>query len=228
MPSLTIWEIVQDKFLHGANAHLWYLYMIIGLYTAIPFLRKMVAQCSTRELEIFLVLWFISMFVLNKNYNLPKFDLTFFSGYVGYLVLGYYLTIKQINWNKWSLLVLYGFAVAGIAIGTHYYSEKIRKWDTQFIGYVTPTVAWTAVLLFVSVQSFSKNTTKIPSWVALIERYSFGIYLVHILPLNYVHPIISSYVSTLWVIPLATLATLVLSILIIFLLHRLPYGKYVG
>jgi len=228
LPSWRIWEIAWHKILYGANAHLWYLYMIMGLYTAIPFLRKMVSQCSARELEVFLVLWFVSLFFMNKSYNLPKFDLTFFSGYIGYLVLGYYLTLRKITWNTWFLLFLYACAVVGIAIGTYYLSEKLQKWDTQLMGYTMPTAALTAVLLFTCVQSFSRNITNIPSWIALVDRYSFGIYLVHILPLNYVPPLISKYVSTVWVIPLATLATLVLSIALIFLLRRIPYGRHVS
>ncbi len=228
LSSWKIWEITWHKFLYGANAHLWYLYMIIGLYTIIPFLRKMVSRCSTKELEVFLALWFASLFFMNKSYNLPKVDLTFFSGYIGYLVMGYYLTIKKITWNKWLMLFLYAIIVAGIALGSYYLSVRIQKWDTRLIGYTIPTVALAATLLFISVQSFSKNASQIPKWVSIIEQYSFGIYLVHILPLNFIHPIISKYVSTLWVIPLATLATLILSVALIFLLRKIPYGKYVS
>ncbi len=45
-----IGAIILDKMLHGANAHLWYLYMIIGLYLAIPFLRKILINSSKREI----------------------------------------------------------------------------------------------------------------------------------------------------------------------------------
>src|SRR5690606_41105753 len=109
LSSEKIIAIAQDKVLHASKAHLWYLYMIIGLYLAIPYLRKIFNQASTREIEIFIILWFISMIVMNKFYYpvVPKFDLTFFSGYLGYLVLGYYLSIKSFNWNKWIPLIGY-------------------------------------------------------------------------------------------------------------------------
>src|SRR5690606_14500281 len=49
-------NIVLIRLKSGSNAHLWYLYMLIGLYLAIPFLRKMVRNCSKKEIEIFLCL----------------------------------------------------------------------------------------------------------------------------------------------------------------------------
>lgn len=226
-----IGAIILDKMLHGANAHLWYLYMIIGLYLAIPFLRKILINSSKREIELFLGLWLLSMCFSSKDLYrfMPKFDLTFFSGYIGYLVLGYYLRIREFRLN--SSQVVYAFIyllMVGIAAyGTQLLNQGASKLNTFFYNYlfVTTAIAAGALFLFVKETMQGKNC---PNWIRLIDKYSFGIYLSHIIPLNYIHPIIAKQVGTAWLIPLATLATLLLSIAITYLLRKLPYGKYIS
>lgn len=229
-PQHQILDFAKNKLIHGANAHLWYLYMIIGLSFAVPFLSRLVSQLSFRDIEIFLLIWFISMIVLNKRFadEIPNIDLTFFSGYAGYLVLGYYLSKKDFSFPQWiNIIALIAFTVI-TALMTHYLTEGNNKLETLAYNYVFPTTALMAAALFILVKNWVTNKKQLPKYIALIDNYSFGIYLVHIIPLNYVHPIISKYVSTLWVVPLATGSTLILSIAIIYLLRKIPYGRYVS
>lgn len=85
------------------------MYMIIGMYLAIPFVKKIVRQASLREIELFLVLWAVAMFITNKFYYpyTLKIDISFFSGYIGYLILGYYLSIKDFKVKFWWYLLGY-------------------------------------------------------------------------------------------------------------------------
>lgn len=230
LSSKRVFEISMDKILHGSNAHLWYLYMIVGLYIAIPFLRKILRQASLREIEIFLICWVLSMLFTNKRLFdfVPKFDLTFFSGYLGYLILGYYLTIKKWNWNKSAMLIVYVLITAITGYATFVLSNEIKKLDTFLYNYVFINTALAAASIFIFVKLWASSKTSAPKWVQIIDEHSFGIYLAHIIPLNYLHPLISKYVSTAWVIPLATISTLIASILITYVLRKMPYGKYVS
>lgn len=225
-----IYTITQDKILHGANAHLWYLYMIIGLYLTIPFLRKILKQSSIREIELFLVFWLLAMFITNKELYrvMPKFDLTFFSGYVGYLVLGHYLTIKSFDLSKLIPLMGYLLMFLITAIGTYLLNQKGAKLNTFFYNYLFPTTALAAAFLFLWIKEMTVQMNTTPKWILIIDKYSFGIYLSHILPLNFIHPLLSRHMDTAWVIPLATIATIGVSILITFILRRLPYGRYIS
>lgn len=225
-----ILEISMDKILHGSNAHLWYLYMIIGLYLVLPYFGKMLRQLTMRELEVFLLLWICSMFLTHKRlYDfVPKFDLISFSGYAGYLVLGYYLSIKQFNWTKITPWIGYVACVIFTACASYALSNYRHKYDPGFLNYVIPNTVLVAFFLFIAVKKSIRSDHKVPGWIALIDKYSFGIYLSHIIPLNYIHPILAKHVSTLWVIPLATLLTLAASILITLVIRSLPAGKYVS
>jgi len=82
--------------------------------------------------------------------------------------------------------------------------------------------------MFIFFKKIIPQDAKIPKWIQIVDEYSFGIYLVHILPLNHIHPFVSKYMSTVWVIPIATLLTILSSIGIIYVLRKIPYGKYVS
>lgn len=77
----------------GASFHLWYVYMLIGIYLLLPVLQRWVAMAGRRDVEYFLILWLVALFAAQSFVAayLPDFNLVYFSGYVGYPVLGYYL-----------------------------------------------------------------------------------------------------------------------------------------
>ena len=212
---------------NGANAHLWYLYMIIGLYLAIPFLQKIVQHSSIRELEIFLVLWFVTLFIFNKNFltYLPKLDLTFFSSYTGYLILGYYLRVKDFSAIKWWCLVIFFMIALGTAYFTYEMSLKAHEFRPLLYGYLSPNTVIIATSMFILIKSIT-NDLKLPKWALWIDQYSFGIYLCHILILNYIHPIIPF--ETFFKIPLATFVTVIISTILIYGIRKLPFGKYLS
>ena len=220
-------NIVLIRLKSGTNAHLWYLYMILGLYLAVPFIRKIVGNCSKKEIEIFLGLWFASLFFMNKWFNsyLPNFDLTFFSGYMGYLVLGHYLRNYPIQMGKLPSSTFFLICCLTTTAGTYYLSVSRGEFDPTLYNYLSPNIALSAGFLFVFVQRLKLPENLHVFW-EFIDRNSFGIYLCHILLLNYIHPLLP--LSTLWKIPAATVSTLLASALLTYLLRKIPYGKYVS
>jgi len=220
-------NIVLIRLKSGTNAHLWYLYMLIGLYLAIPFVRKIVGNCTKREIEIFIALWFASLFFTNKWFNsyLPNFDLNFFSGYMGYLVLGYYLRNHPISMMKLSSFTFFVLCCLITGSGTQYLSITAGEFDPTLYNYLSPNIALSAGFLFVFVQRL-KLPEPLHAFWRFIDIHSFGIYLCHILLLNYIHPIVP--LSTLWKIPIAATLTLLTSALLTYGLRKIPFGKYVS
>lgn len=226
LSSSQLLHIILPKLRSGANAHLWYLYLLVGLYLAIPFLHKLVKACSKRELELFIGIWWISLFFSNKVFSLylPSIDMGFFTGYFGYLVLGYYLA--QFGFKSSSIKLKAGalyLIIAGFtALGTYYLSLDQGGLNPLLYGYTAPNtaVAAAAVFVFFRYLPLQENIARPLNWV---NSYSFGIYLSHILFLNYIHPLLP--LSTAWKIPTATILTVACSILLSSLLRKLPYGK---
>lgn len=220
-------NIMLIRLKSGSNAHLWYLYMLIGLYLAIPFLRKMIRNCSKREIEIFLCLWFAALFFNNKWFNayLPNFDLMFFYGYTGYLVLGYYLYNHQLVQLKWLGMLFFIGCCLITGWGTYCLSLEKGEFDPTLYNYLSPNIALSAGFLFVFVQCL-KLPERLRAFWEFIDIHSFGIYLSHILLLNYIHPLIP--LATLWKIPVAAILTLLSSALLTYCLRKIPFGKYVS
>ncbi len=83
----------------AVSYHLWFVYVLIGLYLFIPILNKWISHCTEREMEYFLIIWVFTLLI--RYPFLPMLrsfvDLSYFSGYIGYLVLGYYLSVKKIK-----------------------------------------------------------------------------------------------------------------------------------
>ncbi len=169
------------------------------------------------------------MFVNYKifyNY-VPKLDLSFFSGYIGYLILGYYLRIKTIEIPKILPFIGYVLIVIFTACATKYMSESMNRFEPLLYNYLFFNTALAAAFLFIAIKNTFNSSIKMPNWLMLIDKYSFSIYLIHILPLNYIHPWVSKYMGTLMVIPTSTVLSILASILIAYILQLIPGGKNV-
>src|SRR5471030_834261 len=106
----------------GSSYHLWYVYMLIGLYFFIPVLSKFVRNASEKEILYFLMIWVAVMLITQPylvRYN-PSVDMHYFAGFAGYLVLGHYLAFKDFNakYLRLWMILLFVFSIALIAIGT--------------------------------------------------------------------------------------------------------------
>ena len=86
----------------GPLEHLWYIYMIIGLYLIVPIISPWVERASKRELQLYLGLWLISGFLPYLHaYVSPEMwgecfwnsnsMMYWFTGFGGYMLAGHYL-----------------------------------------------------------------------------------------------------------------------------------------
>ena len=81
--------------------HLWFLPMIIGLYSIAPFLRSIVKDGHTKY---FLLFWFayLSFYFFSQRtpiikYYIDLFHIKMIVGYSGLYLLGYYLSVIKTN-----------------------------------------------------------------------------------------------------------------------------------
>lgn len=87
----------------------WYFWMILGVYLSIPIINKFIQHASIREIEYFLIVFLLAsifyQFVLFYDFR-NYFNLNFFVAPIGFLVLGYYLSIKDFKMDSRKLIVL--------------------------------------------------------------------------------------------------------------------------
>ena len=97
----------------------WYFWLIVGVYFFIPVLNKVVQHSSMKELEYFvLVILGGSLFyqIMLYLHMVHSIDLSFFIGPISFVILGYYLSVKDfdISTNRIITIALVIFAVTSL------------------------------------------------------------------------------------------------------------------
>jgi surface polysaccharide O-acyltransferase-like enzyme len=234
MSTLEIITWSLDLLRSGTSPHLWYIYMIIGIYLITPIISKWAQNCKENEIIYFLIIWLAAL-ILNQpilERYITDIDVSYFSDFIGYLVLGYYLSVKTFKYSKPTinraaiLLILIGVIIT--IAGTYYLTNRDGKFNQYFYGYMTLNTVMVSAGIFLFFKN--SNNAKSSKIIDFISKYSYGIYLVHVLVLFYLSKIgiDFSFMNPIFSIPLVTLLCLALSTLIIYGINKLPYGNYIS
>lgn len=225
------------------NYHLWFLYVIIGLYVVTPILRKIIETAKRKDLEYFLGLWaiftiLIPFFTSFKTFSpmsniFSQFSISLVGGFVGYFVFGYYLKTFEIKKNIRIFMYTLGFIAAIFTIyGTQYLTLRNGVLEQKLYGYLSPSVAIMSISVFIffkyviskiKFNDFSINV------ISTLSNCIFGIYLVHdifiitltkmqILP-NIINPIIC--------VPLFSIVLFIISFIVSYIINKISFiNKY--
>lgn len=219
--------------------HLWYIYMLIGLYLLIPILSPWIRSCSKKELEGYLWLWAFTTLLPYIHLVFPQILgecfwnvtplLYYFTGFVGYLVLGYYIKAHgSLSVVKSLVLVVVGYAVTASV----YCSQVETAVDTPHLE-----LSWSFCSLNVVMMTYGafslvkaikwKGENKFGHLITDVSVKSYGMYLAHIMLLNLYHDLLGNMCSTVLIeVPVIALCTFVTVYVVIKLLSYLPKSKY--
>ena len=173
--------------------HLWFLYMIMGLYLITPILRLLIKGASRRDLEYFLLLYFVfTLFLPAFNSTqagqvvsgvVYRLDLKALGGYIGYYVAGYYF--RTYDFTPKVKKLIYAAGILGVVWTWGMTVVASLEWnapnETWFL-YLTPNVAMMSVGLFLFFKEHCHGTRLGKRGLAFclkVSRLSFGMYLVH-------------------------------------------------
>lgn len=236
--SILFWGV--NLFLkEGVSKHFWYIYMIVCIYLFIPFLNKALKKLNMSMLSNVLLLWVILAYAL-KSVPLNMYGWggdygTKFLGYFlysGYLVLGYYLYYLRTNPVKLRFLAGTVFAISVLvsAVVTWIFSEKAHKLDLSMYSYLSVNTLIQSISLFLWIKDSTIKNRFISLINSRISNYSYGIYLVHILVISVLfdNGIYWKFTHPMFSLPLLTIAVTAGSFGIIFVLRKIPFGKYIA
>lgn len=181
----------------------WFVWMILGIYLFIPVINSFIKEYEMKGIEYFLVIWAFTM-ILNTlgKYPFHNFELSYFAGYLGYFVLGYYLSNKKFNLSNSHLLAI---SLMIFLIFTYFsidytLSMAILKHKLAYYEYLTIIVAFQSAGLYAflryfaaigsekagtiinRIYSFFKDSFMFKI-IFSISTFSYGIYLIHYNPL---------------------------------------------
>jgi len=221
----------------GISKHFWYIYMILFIYIFVPFIGKWVQKLNLSVILYILTGWIILILVCKTiPLNLYKWSGDYgskFLGYflfTGYLLLGYYLCKLKVSSIRMYAMVVFILSILLSAGLTYFFSKQAHQLDLSIYGYLTLNTVIQSIAIFILVKDSNFKNKYISMFMDTISKYSYGIYLVHILVIgiffNYgifwtmAHPLIS--------IPLITFMTLSTSFIIIYILRKIPFGNYIS
>jgi surface polysaccharide O-acyltransferase-like enzyme len=229
-------HLVLHQLKYGAFYHLWYVYMLLGLYLFIPVISKFVRNATEKEIIYFLLVWFVIMLFSQPYLSRfePQIDVHNFTGYLGYLVLGHYIAYRKLPQTglKMPLIIFFFLCLAGITAGTYLITFNTKALSTIMYEPLGPFIVLFSSGIFllarVTVFRLPKFLVKVRD---LAGGLSLGIYLCHALFLTLLDEQGISYklCNPIFSIPLTALVCFLLSFLLIYVISKIPFiGKYIA
>ncbi|GAB4493143.1 MAG: acyltransferase family protein [Saprospiraceae bacterium] len=201
----TLGEAIKGIVERPVHYHLWFIYLIIGLYLIYPILRPWIRSARERDFMYFFVCWFVGALVYKILWVFFGISIgvyfELFTNNCGYFVLGYYLGNKGVegggqkvegmkSWHfsekklVWLAIGLIVFGTGITAIGTWWASKANEGiFHTYFYDYLTPNCAMSAAGWFL-LAKWTLNRPAILDFEKELAVTSFGIYFVHVLVMD--------------------------------------------
>lgn len=183
---------------------LWYLYMLGGLYLAMPIVSGWLREAPAKEIRTVLYIWGATLFIpyirmfapmigYGGNYgNMGLLGVCdwneigtfhYVSGFMGYMILAHYLVRYPLKWSmRRTLAVCVPMFVVGYLMTAFGFLAMQRYFPADYayleiVWYFTGiNVFMMTFAIFVLVQ---KSDVRPPAWLSRLSALTFGIYLCH-------------------------------------------------
>ena len=229
----------------GESYHLWFLYTLVAIYLLVPIIRYI---CKNEKLlKYAIIMGCIACYVLpfldtllsivahlTNNALLLGFTdnggivcrfanqlSTFSLAY--YFILGYYLSVKDINKKTRRMIYLAGIIGTILDLAWVIIGEKIVGIPITASYYFLPVLCM-SIAVFVAARYLFINAEKTPKIISFMAKNSFGVYLCHLALLLFVFNKSSFFAnnSSILAILIGTIATYLASIIISWLISLVP------
>lgn len=188
-PALLIKGFLGSLLYGGPHFHLYFLFVLLGLYLCVPMLRLLVRSVEPRALRSLACLLLLAAMLETlcrkaSGWGLDSFLM--FTPYVGYFLLGHCLSIQHAGHRRlrraWTAAVACTILTA---LGTAYTLSHWR--NVEFAYYFWDNLSPTVICLSVAVFVLLGSAASAPAFRRFLESppaqtlsaCSFGIYLVH-------------------------------------------------
>lgn len=239
------------------SAHLWFVYMILGLYIVMPMLSPWVRTLSVRGERIFIGVWLFTTLIpfLRKlavtvfgrpevwgEANWNEFGAFYYiSGFVGLLVLGHYFRtyVKEMSWGKTLAIALPLWGVGYFITAGWFWWQMPKDFPVEAPidlavhletswGFTSFGVILTAVAYFLVARKFTASGAFYRNIVVPLSKLSYGIYLMHMAVLLAVFDLVSGLsLSTPLTILLSTVCTFTVCAVVARLVAFIPGSRYI-
>lgn len=238
------------------SGHLWFVYMLLGIYLIMPIISPWLEKVSARGERIFIALWFLSTAIpflravaVSVRGGSPVIwgeaswnefhTLYYVSGFIGYVVTAHYIR-KYVNWSvAKTFAITIPMLVAGYFItAIPFYMQIPESFpvnesvdlaiDMELSwGFTTTGAALQTIAIFLMFKLITKPCKIYPT-VLRLSNNSYGIYLMHMFVLVAVFDIVKGWcIGTPLTMIVSAMLTFIVSAIITRLLSHIPMSKYI-
>ncbi|MET0261177.1 MAG: acyltransferase family protein, partial [Gaiellaceae bacterium] len=200
---IAIADIVEAR----VYPHLYFLWLIAGLYLVAPVLaaflhrggrrRATYAAAGTLCFTLLVVMTYSVLAFKGAAEPIHVGALTFWIPYVGYFLAGYALSLWRVH-GRWLVLAVVGVLVFGAA------SLAAAAWPTELAvfravsppDYLGVVVAALSICVFVVAVAFLDRIRvgpRLSRFVVTLSEASFGVFLVHLIVMLVPYELLESY-----------------------------------
>lgn len=163
--------------------HLWYMYIIIGIYLIVPILREYISSTNLNKILYLIILGFVgtSIYSLFSKFTNTQiaFSIPFVTGYIFIFMIGYYLDNIKIKRNGRILIYLLGIFGIIVTIQGTYNLSSNRGIDEYWLDCLSFSTVFVAIAVFVFIKYLFSNLKIKGTIVSYISNLTYWMYLVH-------------------------------------------------
>lgn len=239
-----------DKFWHAKITDaFWYLYMYFGLMLVLPFLQKLCVSMKKEDFKYFFAIALVFTCILptfaefipqmqhTEYFEIPV--VMSFGGSVAYMFIGHYFYSYIVNKDNDMMhkipmwLPVFGFAV-GFILNMIISVAECRATGAE--SYLSMEAIEYFPLMLESICAFTillkiKYSKKISNIISSAATLTFGVYLISDFICTQTHFIyynLCMYMNRLFAVAIQDICAIAVSLLIVWLIRRIPLtGKYI-
>ena len=240
---------LQNVLIHCllGHYHLWFLYVLIGLYLITPILQTFVKRENRKLIFYYLVLsalfQFLAPFVnVASNLIFPgrdfgaqlmgQFNMGFVNCYAAYYILGWYLSSFSFTDTGRKWIYALGAAGFGVTLLGAYWAAQVQGttiygWEIVYPIESLNILLYSMGIFFALCQGFRKIRFTGKGWqkgLLALSRLSFGVYVIHALPVLILYHVVFAGRSVR-LLPVYWLSTAAISYAVAYLMSKIPLLK---
>ena len=220
-----ILELIKRVVFNDTWAHMWYLYLILGIYLITPIFKLITDNIDDKRFNYLIILLFIFTICIPELNRLLKWNIDLSIGitstYIFYYFYGYYLGTKKLT-NTYKC-VSYVLGILSIILVIVSYLFKL---DIVVLSYVSFTSFFIANLVFILLKDIKIKNKNISNLITSVAVCSYGIYIFHQLFINIIYKVFKidfiiryPYIGII----IYSFVIFLLSYLLIFLFRKIKY-----
>lgn len=217
----------------GNPSIMWYFWTLIGIYLAIPILNVFIREYGETGCKYFLAIWIMTIILntFSMYPPLPFLKLDWFAGFIGYPVLGYYLSTKKFRFTDRQTWII-GLMILLLSLGVFVAYTRSNSFPSVEAMYQNIMVVAMGIGMYLFIEYLDKENkfnsiqnNFIGKAISSISLCSYGMYFSHVIVIMFMSKI-NPHSNILF--PAMFALTIFLSWLLPYIFSKISYIRKVS